>query len=35
MLTGENGILSQAQKAKTETEQAAENEAAILSDYEK
>ena len=34
MLTGENGILSQAQKAKTETEQAAENEAAILSDYE-
>ena len=34
MLTGENGILTQAQKAKTETEQAAENEAAILSDYE-
>ena len=34
MLTGQNGILSQAQKAKTETEQAAENEAAILSDYE-
>ena len=34
MLTGQNGILSQAQKAKTETEQAAENEAGILSDYE-
>ena len=34
MLTGQNGILTQAQRAKTETEQAAENEAAILSDYE-
>ena len=33
MLTGENGILSQAQKAKTETENAAQNEAAILDDY--
>ena len=34
MLTGQNGILSQAQKAKTETENAAANEAGILSDYE-
>ena len=34
MLTGQNGILSQAQKAKSETENAAKNEAGILSDYE-
>ena len=34
MLTGQNGILTQAQKAKTETENAAKNEAGILSDYE-
>ena len=34
MLTGQNGILSQAQRAKTETENAAANEAGILSDYE-
>ena len=34
MLTGQNGILAQAQKAKTETENAAANEAGILSDYE-
>lgn len=34
MLTGQNGILLQAQKAKTETENAAQNEAAILDDYE-
>ena len=34
MLTGQNGILSQAQKAKTETENATANEAGILSDYE-
>ena len=34
MLTGQNGILTQAQKAKTETENAAANEAGILSDYE-
>ena len=34
MLTGDNGILNQAQKAKNETEAAAENEAGILSDYE-
>ena len=33
MLTGENGILSQAQKAKTETENAATNEAARLDEY--
>ena len=33
MLTGENGILTQAQKAKTETENAATNEAAILDEY--
>ena len=33
MLIGENGILSQAQKAKTETENAATNEAAILDEY--
>ena len=35
MLTGQNGILSQAQKAKTETENAAKNEAAILDEYNK
>ena len=35
MLTGENGILSQAQKAKSETENAAKNEAAILDEYNK
>ena len=35
MLTGNNGILSQAQKAKTETENAAANEAAILDEYNK
>ena len=34
MLTGQNGILTQAQKAKTETENAAKNEAGILNDYE-
>jgi len=34
MLTGQNGILTQAQRAKTETENAAANEAAILDDYE-
>ena len=34
MLTGQNGILTQAQKAKTETENAAANEAGILNDYE-
>ena len=34
MLTGENGILTQAQKAKNETENAAKNEAGILNDYE-
>ncbi len=33
MLTGENGILTQAQRAKTETENAAANEAATLDDY--
>ena len=33
MLTGQNGILTQAQKAKNETEKAAENEAAILNEY--
>ena len=33
MLTGENGILSQAQRAKTETENAAANEAARLDEY--
>ena len=33
MLTGENGILSQAQRAKSETENAAKNEAAILDEY--
>ena len=35
MLTGENGILSQAQKAKSETENAANNETAILDEYNK
>ena len=35
MLTGQNGILSQAQRAKTETENAANNEAAILDEYNK
>lgn len=34
MLTGENGILTQAQRAKTETENAAANEANILGNYE-
>ena len=33
MLTGNNGILTQAQKAKNETENAAQNEAAILENY--
>ena len=33
MLTGENGILTQAQRAKTETENATENEQAILDEY--
>ena len=33
MLTGSNGILSQAQRAKTETENAAQNETAILDQY--
>ena len=35
MLTGNNGILTQAQRAKTETENAAKNEAAILDEYNK
>ena len=35
MLTGENGILSQAAKAKEETEKAQANEAAILDEYNK
>ena len=34
MLTGDNGILTQAQEAKTRTENATANEAGILSDYE-
>ncbi len=34
MLTGENGLLTQAQRAKEETENAAANEAAILEEYE-
>ena len=34
MLTGENGILTQAQRAKEETEQAQANEANVLSSYE-
>ena len=34
MLTGENGILTQAQKAKNETENATKNEEGILNDYE-
>ena len=33
MLTGENGILTQAQRAKNETENAAKNEVAILDEY--
>ena len=33
MLTGETGILTQAQRAKNETENAAQNEAAILDEY--
>ena len=35
MLTGQNGILTQARKAKNETEQAQQNEAAILDEYNK
>ena len=35
MLTGENGILSQATKAKEETEKAQANEALILDEYNK
>ena len=35
MLTGNNGILTQVQKAKTETENVAKNEAAILDEYNK
>ena len=35
MLTGNNGILTQAQKAKSETENAANNEVAILDEYNK
>ena len=35
MLTGENGILSQAAKAKEETEKAQANEAGILDEYSK
>ena len=35
MLTGQNGILTQAQRAKSETEDAAKNEAAILDEYNK
>ena len=34
MLTGQNGILTQAQKAKNETENAATNEGNILNNYE-
>ena len=34
MLTGDNGILTQAQRAKNETEQAQVNEENILTDYE-
>ena len=34
MLTGQNGILTQAQRAKSETENAAANETAILDKYE-
>ena len=34
MLTGQNGILTQAQKAKNETEDAAQNEANILDSYQ-
>ena len=34
MLTGENGILTQAQRAKNETENAQAEEENILSDYE-
>ena len=34
MLTGENGILTQAQNAKNKTEEAERNEAGILNDYE-
>ena len=34
MLTGENGILTQAQKAKSETENAAKEEQSILDSYE-
>ena len=34
MLTGENGILSQAQKAKTETENAQKEEESVLENYE-
>ncbi len=34
MLTGQNGILTQAQKAKTETENAAQNEAVALNQIE-
>ena len=33
MLTGENGILTQAQKAKTDTENATKNEVTILDEY--
>ena len=35
MLTGENGILNQATKAKNETEKAQANEALILDEYNK
>ena len=35
MLTGENGILTQARKAKNETEKAQANETAILDEYNK
>ena len=35
ILTGENGILSQAAKAKEETEKAQANEALILDEYNK
>lgn len=35
MLTGENGIISQAQKAKEETENAADREASDLDEYDK
>lgn len=35
MVTRDNGILTQAQTAKEETEKASENEVSILSNYER